>query len=76
VATSVEIWPDNVRPFEVFQALQTQWRVGMGGPTGLDYSAIPVTLRLRGVPRAAWPQLFGDLRIMESAALSAMHAKN
>lgn len=56
----------------MFNALGTQWRIGMGGATGLDYNAVPVVLRLQGVPRSDWPQLFDDLRVMEGAALQAM----
>lgn len=55
-------------------SLLSQWRVGMSGPTGLDYSAIPTVLRLTCVPRAAWPDVFEDLRVMEDAALGQMRA--
>lgn len=72
VATSIEIWPDNLRAYELFNALGTQWRIGMAGATGLDYGAIEVALRLQRVPRAEWPQLFEDIRTMEGAALAAM----
>ncbi|AWL04226.1 DUF1799 domain-containing protein [Massilia oculi] len=68
----VEIWPENLLAYDVFAALGTQWRVGMGGATGLDYAAVPVVLRLKGVLRAEWTQLFEDLRVMESAALQTM----
>ncbi len=44
----------------------------MGGATGLDYNAVPVVLRLQGVPRADWSQLFEDVRVMEGVALQAM----
>lgn len=71
-AQGVEVWPENLQAFQVFSALGTQWRIGMGGATGLDYNAVPTVLRLQGVPRAEWPQLFEDLRVMESAALQAM----
>ena len=74
VATSIEIWPDNEQAFRLFDALSTQWRIGMAGATGLDYMAIPVTLRLQGIPRAEWQQLFEDIRTMEAAALLAMRA--
>lgn len=70
--SGAEIWPENLPAYEAFSALRTQWRVGMSGATGLDYSVVPVVLRLQGVPRADWPQLFEDLRVMESAALQAM----
>jgi hypothetical protein len=53
----------------------TQWRVGAGGATGLDYGVLPVVLRLSGVPRAEWPDVFDGLRIMEEAALDHIHKK-
>lgn len=67
-----EIWPENLQAYELFSALRTQWRVGMGGATGLDYNVVPAVLRLQGVPRVDWPQLFEDIRVMESTALAAM----
>lgn len=74
---AVEVWPENWRAYEVFDALAGQWRFrssGMGPavPIALDRVAIPPTLELLGVPRVDWPQLFDDLRVMEGAALSAM----
>ena len=74
---AVEVWPENVRAYEVFDALAGQWRFrpsGMGAamPFALDHAAIPPTLELLNIPRADWPQLFEDLRVMESAALQAM----
>lgn len=53
--------------------MRTQWRVGAVGPIGLDYGALPVVLGMRGVPRRRWAALFDDLRVMEQAALDAMH---
>ena len=55
---------------QVFLAMQTQWRTGMAGATGLDYAALPAVLRLTGLPRAQWPQVFDDLRDMEGEALT------
>jgi Phage related hypothetical protein (DUF1799) len=55
---------------QVFLAMQTQWRTGMAGATGLDYAALPAVLRLTGLPRAQWPQVFDDLRAMEGEALA------
>lgn len=50
-------------------ALQTQWRVGMAGATGLDYTAIEPTLRLLGEPAAAWPDIFEGVQVMERETL-------
>lgn len=76
VATSIVIWPDTMQAYRLFEALSTQWRIGMAGATGLDYAAIPMTLRLQGVPRAEWPLLFDDIRTMEAAALVAMRSED
>lgn len=63
-------YPDNAETAELFAALDTQWRAGMGGATGLDYGVIRATARLLGVrvDRAR----FYELRTMEAEALSAM----
>lgn len=74
-ADPVEIWPENILAYEVFCAMDTQWRIGMAGPTGLDYAALPVALRMVGAPRAEWAQLMADVRLMESAALQAMRSE-
>jgi len=47
----------------------------MAGPTGLDYAALPMALRMIGAARADWQQLMADIRVMESAALQAMRSK-
>ncbi len=74
-AVAFEVWPENWPALELFLALQTQWRhAGMAGlPTGLDYAAIEPALRLMGM--APSPQLFADLRVMEDAALVALHER-
>jgi len=74
-ADPVELWPENVQAYELFCAMDTQWRIGMAGPTGLDYAALPMALRMIGAARADWQQLMADIRVMESAALQAMRSK-
>jgi len=71
----IPVWPDNWLSVRIFNALCTQWRVGMNGPTGLDYGAIPVVLQLKQIPETDWPDLFDDICVMEQAALSTMHEK-
>lgn len=60
----------------VFIAMQTQWRVGMAGATGLDYAALPAVLACTGVARKRWAHVFDGLRAMEEAALAEMHKKD
>ncbi len=64
------LWPCNLATFNVWQGLQTQWREGMGGRTGLDYAS--VTSYLRDVCRASGKEqveIFRGLQAMEYAAL-------
>lgn len=70
-----EIWPDNWLPVEVFISMGTQWRVGAGGATGLDYGVLSDVMRLRGVPDADHAELFDWVRLMEGEALGIMREK-
>jgi len=71
----VEVWPDNVQALNVMIAMGTQWRVGMAGATGLDYSALPAVMRLVSVPTADRGEVFDAIRTMEDAALQTMRKK-
>jgi len=72
----VEVWPENVRAFTLFTRVGTQWRVGMSGATGLDYCALYPLLDRETKDEAEWQQLFDDIQVMESKALSIMASKN
>lgn len=50
--------------------MQTQWRVGMNGATGLDYTALPAVMDLCGIRKKQREDVFSALRLMESEALS------
>lgn len=67
-----EIWPDNWPAFLLFEAMSTQWRVGMGGAVGLDYNAIKTVASMIGLKRTELTQAFPDLRMMEAEALLVM----
>jgi len=69
-SAQVEVWTCNRDIVRVFGELQSQWRVGNGGATGLDYTAIPPTLDLLGITRAKDRQrIFAGIRVMEAAVL-------
>lgn len=70
--SAFEVWPDNMDAVNTFTAMSTQWRTGMAGATGLDYSALPPVLELTGIERAAWPDTFEGVRVMEIEALKMM----
>lgn len=68
----VEVWDINWNSFTLFHALTTQWRVGMGGATGLDYSVIPAVGKMLGFKNKQINEMFPDLQVMENEALITM----
>ncbi|MGW8306379.1 MAG: DUF1799 domain-containing protein [Achromobacter pulmonis] len=69
----VALLPENELPFSVFCAMDSQWRVGASGATGLDYGTLPIVMRFMGIKRGLWPEIWDAVRVMESAALEEMH---
>lgn len=61
------LWPDNKENWLAWQDLQTQWRVGMAGPTGLDYSAVISYMGMIG--RRKDKVLFDCIQAAEMATL-------
>lgn len=74
-ADPVDIWPDNLAAYQIFSFMGTQWRIGMGGATGLDYSVMYRKMDRLGLSPDDYDDLEADLRIMEVAALDCMHQK-
>jgi hypothetical protein len=71
----IEIWPENLDAYQVFTCMSTQWRVGMSGATGLDYSALREVWQRLKIPQSARDDIFQDIRIMENEALKTMRKK-
>lgn len=69
-----DLWPENEPSFTLFTNIQTQWRVGMNGASGLDYHGVGAAVQMMG--KTMTPELFSDIQIMERAALKAMQRKN
>lgn len=66
------LWPDNLATFDLWRyRLQTQWRVGMAGPTGLDYPGVECVLRMQGLRGRQRTDTFAQLQVMEQACLNA-----
>ena len=64
------VWPCNAPAFSLFMALKTQWRhAPMGGLLGLDYSAIPPLMDLRGIKKNRRSALFDQIQTLEMATL-------
>ena len=65
-----ELWPESIEPFNFWLGLQTQWRVGINGCHGLDYTAVWAVLT-NLLPASKREQRFVQVRCMEQAALKA-----
>jgi hypothetical protein len=63
------LWPETVGPFLLFEALLSQWRMGPGGPVGLDYGALPVVARQLRLAGRKLREAFSGMRVMEAEAL-------
>ena len=55
----------------MFVKVQTQWRLGMGGIIGLDYTSVIEMIKLYLVEDTV--AMLENLQIMEAAALQALN---
>ncbi|MEQ1976650.1 DUF1799 domain-containing protein [Xenorhabdus sp. SGI240] len=69
----IEVWPDIWDSYLTFSAMRTQWRVGMNGATGLDYSPLNQVMGYLNIKDRA--TVFNNIRVMEVKALEIMHKK-
>ncbi len=65
------LWPECVETWRLWCAVQTQWRVGFAGATGLDYGAVLALIDRRHRRPARRREAFEAIREMERAALEA-----
>lgn len=63
------LWPDNVLAWRCWQGVQTQWRVGMGGATGLDYAGVRAFLDEQDLQRDERREVFAGIQACERATL-------
>ena len=66
----LEIWKCNWQIVELFEAMTTQWHMGMNGPTGLNYLMLKIPAKAFGI-KITRSVLFG-IQVMESEALKVM----
>lgn len=66
------IWDINLNAFKMFDALRTQWRVGMSGAIGIDYGVIRDVGKMLGFKNKEINDMFPDLQVMENEALITM----
>lgn len=68
----MQLWPDNVDSFLIFNQIDDQWLCGPGGFYALSNSGIESGLRMLGVQRKHWPRLFLDFRELQIGARAGM----
>ncbi|MFE0784060.1 MULTISPECIES: DUF1799 domain-containing protein [Pseudomonadota] len=70
---AIEVWPDLAPAFDLFARNHTQWRVGAGGPVGLDYTTLYADMDRRSLLPSEQDEIMGALRRIERAALEFLH---
>ena len=70
----IEVWPEHERAMGFFiDYCQTQWRAaGMGGYTGLDYTAVLAAIQFEEPDKAQAKELFEQIRAIERGALEEL----
>jgi hypothetical protein len=63
------LWPENAECWTLFQAVQTQWRVGMGGREGLDYGGVRIVIGERRAWRTRSRRYFAEVCFLERVCL-------
>lgn len=70
----VEVWPENVPAWAFFcETCSTQWRVGMGGPTGLDYASVLAAIGFAIDDKKEARKMFEDIQQIERGAIRALN---
>lgn len=69
------LWPCNAPVWRIWGLVQTQWRTGMAGATGLDHTAVWATLRELVHSRQQRHEAFEDICAMERATLEEWQAQ-
>lgn len=73
VEPEVEVWEENWTAIQLFTRFSTQWRMGPGGPAGLDYGVIQHELSRLHISDDDYTATMDRLRVIEQAALDQIH---
>ncbi len=72
----LRIWPAHWDAWVVFRSQRTQWLVHIGQRgllwQGLNYQRLESTVRLLRIKKKHRRELFGQIRVMEAAAVSEL----
>lgn len=69
-ADEIYLWPCNLPAWNCWHAIQTQWRIGMAGATGLDYPSVLAYLeRIEGLNGPELRERFELMQACETVTL-------
>lgn len=71
----VALCPGNWDAIQLFSRLSTQWRMGAGGPAGLDYTVVHHALERAGIRGDAFDDFMWRIGVIEAEALKCIHEK-
>lgn len=71
-AETIELWPENWPTWCLWVEIGNQWRMGLGGIAGLDYTPLFLRMERMRLDDERWEELFADIRVCEAAALKEM----
>lgn len=70
------LWAENWPAIKFYlEVMQTQWRHGFSGPTGLDYNVLLHELDRMALSKEDYDDLFGSIRVIEKTALNEERPK-
>lgn len=69
-----DLWPENERAWAVWHDVQTQWRSGVGGISGLDYAGVRAWIDELGLTPEDRRDVWSGIRACERAVLE-VHAE-
>jgi hypothetical protein len=70
--TVIPIMPENKAAWMIFCKMDTQWNVGFGGATGINYAALWATIDRFVKKRKQRIDVFDRIGLLERGALQAM----
>lgn len=73
-AEEIKFTEDMIAAWNVFIAMQTQWRSAGAGAYGLDYNVLPMLFRVYKITDEELA--LNDIRLLEAKALEMMHLNN
>jgi hypothetical protein len=73
---TVEVWDENWDVLHLFAKFDTQWRMGFGGPIGLDMLVFLHELDRKKVPEDDYDEMLWKLGVIENAALKQLNKKH